>query len=96
MHAALTANGLIFCAKMTAWLFTGGSALLAEAIHSVADVGNQAMLRVGIAKAARAPTKEFPYGHLRDKFIFRCAHLVLFTLRIERFYSPQQCTRPGG
>ena len=30
------------------------------------------MLRLGIVKAAKAPTKEFPYGHLREKFIFRC------------------------
>jgi solute carrier family 30 (zinc transporter), member 9 len=69
--AALTANSFIFFAKMTAWFTSGGSSLLAETIHSAADIGNQAMLRVGIVKAAKAPTKEFPYGHLRDKFIFR-------------------------
>jgi solute carrier family 30 (zinc transporter), member 9 len=76
--AAIMANGLVFCAKMSAWLASGGSALLAEAIHSIADVGNQAMLRFGIVKAARKPTKEFPYGHLRDKFIFRCVPLRPF------------------
>jgi divalent metal cation (Fe/Co/Zn/Cd) transporter len=70
-RAALTANGAIFCAKMAAWIASGGSSLLAEAIHSAADIGNQAMLRLGIVKAAKAPTKEFPYGHLREKFIFR-------------------------
>jgi divalent metal cation (Fe/Co/Zn/Cd) transporter len=43
--AALTANSLIFCAKVGAWLASGGSALLAEAIHSLADVGNQVLLR---------------------------------------------------
>jgi divalent metal cation (Fe/Co/Zn/Cd) transporter len=76
--AAITANGLIFCAKMSAWLACGGSALLAEAIHSIADVGNQAMLRFGIVKAARKPSREFPYGHLRDKFIFRCVSINQF------------------
>ena len=55
---------------MAAWCASGGSSLLAEAIHSVADVGNQALLRLGIVKAAKAPTKDYPYGHLREKFIF--------------------------
>lgn len=31
------------------------------------------MLRVGILKASEAPSAQFPYGHMRDKFIFRCA-----------------------
>lgn len=71
--AALAANSLIFVAKITAWCACGGSALLAEAIHSLADIGNQALLRLGIAKAQRAPTPEYPYGYMRDKFVFRCA-----------------------
>lgn len=45
--------------------------MLAEAIHSLADIGNQAMLRVGITYAAQAPTAQHPFGHMRDKFIFR-------------------------
>lgn len=71
MRAALSANSLIFCAKLAAWLASGGSALLAEAIHSLADVGNQAMMRVGVMKAAKAPDASHPFGHMRDKFIFR-------------------------
>lgn len=70
--AALSANSLLFVAKLAAWAASGGSALLAEAIHSLADIGNQAMLRVGILKASEAPSAQFPYGHMRDKFIFRC------------------------
>eukprot|EP00892_Ulva_mutabilis_P008445 jgi/Ulvmu1/5973/UM026_0097.1 len=70
VNVALSANSLIFVAKIGAWAASGGSALLAEAIHSLADIGNQAMLRVGILKASEAPSAEFPYGHMRDKFIF--------------------------
>ena len=72
LPAALAANSLIFVAKSAAWFVSGGSSLLAEAIHSLADIGNQAMLRVGITYAAQAPTAQYPFGHMRDKFIFRC------------------------
>lgn len=81
--AALSANSLIFVAKLAAWTASGGSALLAEAIHSLADIGNQAMLRVGILKASEAPSSEFPYGHMRDKFIFRCASRTHKTIRLQ-------------
>ena len=58
-------------AKSVAWFLGGGSSLLAEAIHSLADIGNQAMLRFGIFQAAQAPTAQHPFGHMREKFIFR-------------------------
>lgn len=74
--AALAANSLIFVAKSAAWFVSGGSSLLAEAIHSLADIGNQAMLRVGITYAAQAPTAQYPFGHMRDKFIFRCGSFI--------------------
>lgn len=92
---ALSANSLIFVAKMGAWAASGGSALLAEAIHSLADIGNQAMLRVGILKASEAPSAEFPYGHMRDKFIFRCAAAAVRMRKMDYDASFQNCMCVG-
>ena len=41
------------------------SAMLAEALHSIADVLNQVLLRVGVMKARRGPTQMHPYGYFR-------------------------------
>ena len=45
--AALLANCFIAVTKFGAWILTGASSMLAEAIHSVADSGNQVLLLVG-------------------------------------------------
>ena len=52
--AALIANTFIALTKFGAWGLTGASSLLAEAIHSVADAGNQALLLVGGKRARNA------------------------------------------
>jgi len=41
---AVIANGLVTVAKFVGFAFSGSSALLAEAIHSLADTANQALL----------------------------------------------------
>ncbi|HSJ60366.1 MAG TPA: cation transporter, partial [Jiangellaceae bacterium] len=53
---ALLANLGIAITKFMAWLLTGASSLLAEAVHSVADTSNQALLLIGGHRAAREPT----------------------------------------
>ncbi|OBJ71088.1 cation diffusion facilitator family transporter [Mycobacterium sp. 1274756.6] len=79
--AALTANAGIAAAKFAGFAITGSSALLAEAVHSVADTGNQALLLWGQRAARRAadPTHPFGYGRSRYFWSFVVA-LVLFTL----------------
>ena len=44
---ALTANLAIAVAKFVGFAFTGAASMLAEAIHSVADSGNQVLLILG-------------------------------------------------
>lgn len=61
--AALLANLGIAAAKLIGYLVTGASSLLAEAFHSIADSGNQAMLLVGGRLARRGPDPEHPFGH---------------------------------
>ena len=54
--AAFLANVGIAIAKFVGFVITGSSALLAEAVHSVADAGNQGLLALGGKRAERAPT----------------------------------------
>ena len=60
---ALGANFGIFVAKSIASVVTGSSAMLAEAIHSFADCGNQVLLLRGMREAKRPPDAEHPLGY---------------------------------
>ena len=79
--AALTANGGIAVAKFTGYLITGSAAMLAEAVHSVVDTSNQALLLFGQRAAAKAPDALHPFGHGRSRYFWSfVVALVLFSL----------------
>ncbi|MFC5526375.1 cation diffusion facilitator family transporter [Rhodanobacter ginsengisoli] len=59
---ALGANFVIFVAKLIAASITGSGAMMAEAVHSLADCGNQGLLLLGIRQAKRPPSEEYPLG----------------------------------
>ncbi|WP_243039759.1 cation diffusion facilitator family transporter [Dyella sedimenti] len=59
---ALGANFAIFLSKLVAALVTGSGAMLAEAVHSLADCGNQGLLLLGMRQADRPPSEEYPLG----------------------------------
>lgn len=79
--AALSANLFIAITKFGAWALTGASSMLAEAIHSVADSGNQALLLIGGKRAQRAATPEHPFGFGRDRYLYAfVVSIVLFSV----------------
>jgi cation diffusion facilitator family transporter len=79
--AALTANIFIALTKFTAWVLTGASSMLAEAIHSVADSGNQVLLLVGGKRATRVATPQHPFGYGRERYLFAfIVAVVLFSV----------------
>jgi len=78
---ALGANLAIAAAKTGAAIYTGSSAMLAEAIHSFADSGNQALLLWGIKQAKRPPSPDYPLGWGKAVFFWSfIVALVLFVL----------------
>jgi cation diffusion facilitator family transporter len=78
---ALGANLAIAAAKTAAAIFTGSSAMLAEAIHSYADSGNQALLLWGMRQAKRPPSPDYPLGWGKAVFFWSfIVALVLFSL----------------
>jgi cation diffusion facilitator family transporter len=61
--AALAGNLAIALTKLAAFAMTRSTAMLTEAIHSLVDTGNQALLLVGQARARRPPDEGHPFGH---------------------------------
>jgi cation diffusion facilitator family transporter len=60
---ALGANFAIFLSKLVAAILTGSGSMLAEAVHSLADCGNQGLLLIGMRQARRAPSPNHPLGY---------------------------------
>jgi cation diffusion facilitator family transporter len=78
---ALGANSGILIAKGAAAAVTGSSAMLAEAIHSAADCGNQVLLLFGMKDARRAPDAKHPLGYGRAVYFWAfLVAVLLFTL----------------
>jgi len=78
---ALGANLAIAAAKTGAAIATGSSAMLAEAIHSYADSGNQGLLLWGMKQARRPPSPDYPLGWGKAVFFWSfVVALVLFSL----------------
>src|SRR5215475_4934243 len=79
--AALLANLGIAVTKFVAFALTSSSSMLAEAIHSVADSGNQVLLLVGGRRATRPATEQHPFGYGRERYIYAfIVSIVLFSV----------------
>jgi cation diffusion facilitator family transporter len=79
--AAFLANVGIALAKLVAWLLSGSASMLAEAIHSLADSGNQLLLMLGGRKAKRRADREHPFGYGRERFVYAfVVSIILFSV----------------
>jgi cation diffusion facilitator family transporter len=78
---ALGANGGIALAKFGAAFFSGSNAMLAEAIHSLADCTNQVFLLIGLRQAKGPVSSAHPMGHGRVVYFWAMmVALLLFFL----------------
>lgn len=79
--AALLANLGIAAAKFVAFALTGSTSLLAEAIHSVADTGNQGLLLFGGRQSRKAVDRAHPFGYGPERYFYAfVVSLVLFSV----------------
>lgn len=79
--AAFVANLGIAIAKFIGFLVTASAGLLAEALHSVADTGNQGLLLLGSARGKKQPSETHPFGYGRERYFWAfVVAMVLFSL----------------
>ena len=62
LYAFLANAGIALAKTWAAWL-TGSGSMVAEAIHSYADAGNQVLLFLGLRQSTRPPDSEHPLGY---------------------------------
>jgi zinc transporter 9 len=73
---SIATNTTIAVAKGFGWVITGSPTLFAETVHSLADVGNQALLKVGEVRGRGGPTREHPFGRAQEKFFWALVSAV--------------------
>ncbi|MES2604719.1 MAG: cation diffusion facilitator family transporter [Pseudomonadota bacterium] len=78
---ALAANAAIAVAKGVAAFITNSSSMMAEAIHSLADCGNQVLLLWGVKHAKRPPDEHHPLGYGKSIYFWSfIVALMLFSV----------------
>ena len=78
---SLGANVAIALAKLAGALITGSGSMLAEALHSVADSGNEGLLLWGRREAKKRPTALHPLGQGRATYFWSfIVALLLFSM----------------
>ena len=79
--AALAANIGIAATKFVAAAVSGSASMFAEAIHSLADSGNQVLLIIGGRRSRREATENHPFGFGRSRYIYAfLVSIVLFSI----------------
>ena len=78
---AFLANLGIALAKSGAAIYTGSGSMLAEAIHSFADCGNQVLLFIGLRQSGKPADAEHPLGYGKVSYFWSfIVAILLFSL----------------
>jgi solute carrier family 30 (zinc transporter), member 9 len=73
---SIATNTAIALSKGFGFYVTGSPTLFAETVHSLADVGNQILLKVGEVRARRGPSQQHPFGHAQEKYFWALVSAV--------------------
>ncbi|MDQ6988888.1 MAG: cation transporter [Mariprofundaceae bacterium] len=73
---AIIGNSLVTVAKFVGFMFSGSSALLAEAVHSLADTANQALLYLGLKRSQRVADGQYHFGYGQERYFWNLVSAV--------------------
>ncbi len=103
IYAALIGNSLIAVTKFGASAYTGSSAMLSEAVHSLVDTGNQVLLLYGLKRSKRPADEQHPFGYGMEEYfwafivailIFGLGAGISFYEGLNRVINPHELGNP--
>ena len=74
---AFGANLAIALMKTAAAIYTNSGSMLAEAIHSYADTGNQVLLYFGLKQSQKQPDEKHPLGYGKNSYFWSFVVAIL-------------------
>jgi len=73
---AVAGNTVVTLAKFIGFAVSGSSALLAEAVHSLADTANQCLLYLGLRRSQRVADTEHHFGYGQERYFWNLISAV--------------------
>ncbi|MDT8377197.1 MAG: cation diffusion facilitator family transporter, partial [Mariprofundaceae bacterium] len=73
---AVVGNGTVTIAKFIGFAFSGSSALLAEAVHSLADTANQGLLYLGLRRSEKVADARHHFGYGQERYFWNLVSAV--------------------
>lgn len=81
VKVAFFVNLGIFATKLAAALITRSAGMLAEAVHSFADTGNQVLLLLGYKRSQKEADEDHPFGYGKEEYFWSfIVAILLFAL----------------